>query len=295
MTTKLATSLSAFGTALLLASVSSAQDQPEGLMKQDAATGGSTDVATAGFEAPVEAEGEDKDTSEANISAGALVTTGNARSTAATAAAKYRLRRGPNQFSALAAANYARAAADPDSDTETTVENFQGKVRYDRFVAEGVALFLAISGRRDRFQGLDLRLNVDPGVAYYFIDEKSQQLWVEGGYDLQYDVRRDENLTAAAAAGENLDKTETRHNARLFAGYDNNISEDVTFNTGLEYLQDVQDTDNARLNWDVGLSSSIGKGFSLATTFSLKYDNNPLPGVEKTDTITAVSLVYTLL
>jgi putative salt-induced outer membrane protein len=138
-------------------------------------------------------------------------------------------------------------------------------------------------------------LNVDPGVAYYFIDEKSTQLWAEGGYDLQYDVRRDENIEAVALTGENLDKTETRHNGRLFAGYENNISDNVSFNSGVEYLQDVQEGKNRRINLDVGLSSSIGKGFSLATTFSLKYDHNPLPEVEKTDTITAVSLVYKLL
>lgn len=295
MKTRLATSFGPLGAALLLASAAGAQDEPAGLMKQDAATGGATDVAAGGFEAPVEAEADAKDNTEANISAGALLTTGNARSFAATGAGKYRMRRGPNQFSAALAANYARSAADPSSDTETTVENYQGKLRYDRFIFDNVALFLALSGRRDRFQGLDLRLNVDPGVAYYFIDEKSTQLWAEGGYDLQYDVRRDENIEAAALTGENLDKTETRHNGRLFAGYENNISEDVSFSTGFEYLQDVQEGKNRRFNWDAGLSSSIGKGFSLATTFSLKYDHNPLPNVEKTDTITAVSLVYKLL
>jgi putative salt-induced outer membrane protein len=45
----------------------------------------------------------------------------------------------------------------------------------------------------------------------------------------------------------------------------------------------------------VGLSSSISTAFSLATTFSLRYDNNPLPGIRKTDTTTALSLVYQLL
>lgn len=274
----------------------SASAQFEGLMKHDKATSGSTDVATSGFEAPVEKPEESKDTIELGISAGALVSTGNARSTSATAAGKFRLRRGPNQLSADAAANYARAASDPNADTETTVENFQGKVRYDRFLTESIAVFIATSARRDRFQGLDLRLNVDPGLAYYFVDEKSQQLWLEGGYDLQYDVRRDDKIAEALATdGTVLDKTQVRHNARGFAGYKNEISEAVSFNTGVEFLKDVESSENWRLNWDVGLNSSIGKGFSIATTFNLKYDNNPLPNVEKTDTVTAVSLVYKLL
>jgi hypothetical protein len=32
----------------------------------------------------------------------------------------------------------------------------------------------------------------------------------------------------------------------------------------------------------------------VATTVSVKYDNNPLPGVEKTDLIMALNLVYTM-
>ena len=73
------------------------------------------------------------------------------------------------------------------------------------------------------------------------------------------------------------------------------MNEHVTFNTGLEYLQGIPETERWHLNWDVGLSSAIGGDFSLATTFSLKYDHAPLPAVKKIDTVTAVSLVYTLL
>ena len=38
-----------------------------------------------------------------------------------------------------------------------------------------------------------------------------------------------------------------------------------------------------------------GSGFSIATTVSVRYDHNPLPGIEKTDVTTAISLVYKLL
>ncbi len=286
--------LGAFSVAVFAGQSATAQT-PDGLMKQDAATTGSVDVASTGFEAPVADDAEAKDTTEADISAGGLLTTGNTRSLAATTAGKFRLRRQDNQFSAAAAVNYSRSAPDADTDVETTVENYQGKLRYDRFVAGNFAVFLALSARRDRFQGLDLRLNLDPGVAYYFVDEKQQQLWAELGYDLQYDVRRDENIAAAALDGTDLEKTETRHNARGFAGYSNQINEEVTFSTGIEYLKDVQTSENWRLNWDAALNSSIGSGFSVATTFSLRFDNNPLPAVVKTDTVTAVSLVYKLL
>jgi putative salt-induced outer membrane protein len=266
-----------------------------GVMKHDTATAGKSDVATETFATVAKPDDKAKDTTEAKIVAGGLWATGNSRSLATTALGTVRTRRGPNEFSAALAANYGRAAAKPEEDMTTTVENYQGKLRYDRFVSQDVAVFLSLSGRRDRFQGLDLRLNLDPGVAYYFLDESKQQLWGELGYDLQFDIRRDSTIEAAALGGQVLDKSDTRHSARLFAGYRNNLNEHVTFNTGVEYLQGLPDTEFWRLNWDLGLTAALAERFSLSTTFALRFDHHPLPGVKETDTLTAVNLVYTLL
>ena len=142
---------------------------------------------------------------------------------------------------------------------------------------------------------MDLRLNLDPGLAYYVVDEAKQQLWAEAGYDLQYDVRRGQKIRESFAAGLPLEKAEVRHSGRLFLGYSNNLNKAATLETGLEYLQAFSDTDNWRLNWTVAFNTAIGGNFSIATTFNLKYDNNPLSGVKNTDSITAISLVYQLL
>jgi putative salt-induced outer membrane protein len=158
-----------------------------------------------------------------------------------------------------------------------------------------VSLFLALSGRRDRFQGLDLRLNLDPGVAYSFVTQVKQRLWGEFGYDLQYDVRRDSFIDAALADdGTVVDKTNARHSGRAFAGYRNALNEHVAFDTGVEFLLGIPETENWRLNWDAGLTAALAGRFSLGTTFSLRYDHNPLPGVETSDTVTALNLLYQL-
>src|SRR5690606_6424383 len=132
--------------------------------------------------------------------------------------------------------NFGRSAPSREDPMETTVENYQGRVRYDVFFAEQVAAFLQLSARRDRFQGLDLRLNIDPGLAYYFVDDKSLQFWSELGYDLQHDVRREE-ARIDPDTGDIADKTQTRHHARAFLGYDNKLNKSVSFYSGLEYLQ----------------------------------------------------------
>jgi putative salt-induced outer membrane protein YdiY len=284
------TSVAAVALGLAAASHAAAQT-PKGLMETKAATSGSTDVAKGGFE-KVNKPADQKETSELKLSAGGLLASGNSRSFAATGSGTLRLRRQLNEYSANIAANYGRSAPTPADDMRTSVSNVQGRIRYDRFLSEHWSLFVAQSARKDRFQGLELRLNFDPGLAYYIFDEDKHRLWAEAGYDLQYDIRENAALRAATTP---LDKTETRHSARGFVGYENNLNEVLRLTTGVEYIQSVQQSKNWRLNWDTGLTSAISNSFSFATTFSLRYDNNPLTGVRKTDTVTALNLVYTLL
>jgi putative salt-induced outer membrane protein len=56
----------------------------------------------------------------------------------------------------------------------------------------------------------------------------------------------------------------------------------------------VERSETYRLVFDVGLKSSIGGNFAVATTYTMRFENEPLPTVEKTDSIASVNLVYTL-
>lgn len=262
---------------------------------QTPASTGSTEVAVPeGIQSYQKPVGEETDATTVNIAGGALFAAGNSKSLAVTGSADARVRRKANQGKASFAANYAQAGNQAeDNGLDVTVENYQGNLRYDYFI-KSVAPFLSVSGRHDRFQGLDLRLNIDPGVAYYFVDQEKQQFWGELGYDLQHDIRSEEAQIDAEVAGTPVDKTETRHNARLFVGYTNEVNTMVTFKTGLEYLQAFVDPENLRVNWDLAVTSKLAGNFSMATTIYVKYDNNPLPDIEKTDVVTAINLVYGL-
>ena len=270
-----------------------------GLSAPKAATSGSTDVATSGFEAKGKPDTAlVNDTVETKLSGGALGTSGNSRSLAATAAGTFRLRRGTNQLSVAAAMNYAKARPVGETRMQPTVENYQGKSRYDRFVSEKVAFFGAFSLRRDKFQGLDARLNLDPGIAYYFIDKKPQQLWTELGYDYQWDLRtldavRKANATIADRANH-LSRKQDRHSGRLYVGYTGAFNEHVAITSGVEYLQALAATENWRLVADAGISATLTGKLSLATTLTIRYDHNPLPGLQNLDTMESVSVVYTL-
>ena len=89
-----------------------------------------------------------------------------------------------NGFGASLVGNYGQGAPG-DKESVLTNENVQGRVRYDRYLLDKLALFMIVTGRYDRFQGLDFRLNIDPGVKYLFVDTKATTFWGEAGYDYQ--------------------------------------------------------------------------------------------------------------
>lgn len=260
-------------------------------------TSGATEVTTAA-DAEKAAERADKveDTSELSLQAGALVAGGNSRTTAATAGGRFLLRRGPHEVTDAAAFNYARSANADTGVMETTVENYQNRLRYDYFFTKRFSAFLAWQMRRDEFQGLDLRMGVDPGLAYYFVRNDNSKFWGEGGYDFQYEVRSDETIEAAFATdGTVVEKTEVDHNLRLYLGYDQRLDDRLHLVAGTEFYKSFIHKNAWRFNWEAQLKMGIVENFSLAIGSLAQFDNAPLPGVRKLDVVSSLSFVYTFL
>jgi putative salt-induced outer membrane protein len=235
------------------------------------------------------------------VSAGGLLSSGNSRLLAGTLNGAFETRFHDNGIGASILGNYGQGAP-PGQPVHVTTENLQGRVRYDRYVVDEVSLFVINTGRHDRLQGIDFRYNLDPGVKYLFLKEHANALWTEGGYDFQYDIRRDDALVVLDASGNpvldangqptRLEKTATDHSTRLFVGYKHGWGKQVTLATGLEYLQSVIDSKRYRINFDMLFAAQIGGGLSIGVGIVSRFDNAPLPGKEKTDTATTLSLIY---
>ncbi len=293
-------------------------DVPEGTTKQDTASSGSTELGTGdkfstakeiSAEEPTKEDGEADphadDATEFDIALGGIFSTGNSRTLAATGTSNFRLRRTIHQFGAAVAGNYGATGVEDSDSYETTIGNVQGLARYDVFFARDWTAFFQVTARHDPFQGLQYRMNVDPGFAYYALNKPKHRLWFEAGYDFQYDLRTDDARILLDADGNpvldvngdtqldpEIDKYLINHAVRLFAGYSNKLSDKVSFDTGLEYLQSVIVARRFRLNYIAALNTQLAERFSLAFTFTLRYENQPLPDVRKLDTITSFSLAY---
>lgn len=230
----------------------------------------------------------------ASVSAGGLSSSGNARLVALTVSGTYEWRGGANGVGASLVGNYGRSAP-PEGDVETTTENLQGRIRYDRYLIEDASVFMLVTGRHDRFQGLAFRLNLDPGFKYLFVNRERTQLWAEAGYDFQYDTRTQEAREVRDDMGtllETLDLHETDHSARMFLGFKHAFNEATAVSNGIEYLQSLIDGKRYRFNYDVLFTAKVWGDLALGVGFNARFDNAPLPEKEKLDTTSTLSLVY---
>ena len=256
------------------------------------------------------------------LSAGAVINTGNTQSWMLNAGTNFRVVRGRHAVGAEWAFNYGRANL-PGDDRDAyvdTVRNSNARLRYDFYLTELDALFLAVAHRWDTFAGLDTRLQLQAGYLRNFFKEANHRSWVELGYDMTYDNFDPEAIqdpdtamdpscdptmgapmdVADRPANCQADTTQIVHAARVYLGYENALNENVRFLTGLEGLLNLEQIEDLRLNFDAALRSTIVDSLQVELKFKLLFDNVPALQVdgtsrEKLDTTTTVSLIYTLL
>lgn len=246
-----------------------------------------------------------------NISAGATLSTGNTRAFAGNAATHFAIRRGHHAFvfdfqaiEGLAQVRDTTLPSMPFTDWRENASNVADTARYDYFVTDDDAFFVGQSTRHDRFAGLEARFQAQAGYLRNLFRADKHRLWAEVGYDFTYDFFWPhpfyDPMTGARITGDRY-----VHSARGFLGYDNHINDALTFTTGLEALirpyavgpnGSIAGSDfQLRLNWINELHVKIDARFALGLQFTLRYDSVPPTGKENLDTITVLSLMYTLV
>lgn len=205
-------------------------------------------------------------------------------------------------------ANPVEEGGPPDDTFEDTVKNLNAKMRYDFFLSDHDALFVAAIFRWDEYAGLDARAQGQLGYLRIFHQAQKRRFWGEVGYDITYDnfhpdplPNPDFDIAMPQGAGNlpSLPLSEGEqvvHSARGFVGYDNQLSQALTYVGGVEGLLNVEDRDDFRVNVDNALRSSLHGALKLELKFTLQFDNVPAPGARsELDTATVISLIYTLL
>ena len=129
----------------------------------------------------------------------------------------------------------------------------------------------------DRFSAYDYQASLATGLGYKFFDSDDLKLWLQGGPGYRVSKERE--------TGDTVDGVIFRGNF----GYEQKF----TANTKLvERFLIEAGSDNTYLQNDIGLEVMMSGSLGLRLAYEVRYNTDVPPGIEKTDTLTTIGLMY---
>jgi len=129
----------------------------------------------------------------------------------------------------------------------------------------------------DRFSAFDYQGSLATGLGYRFIDTEATKFWVQGGPGYRVSKERD--------TGDTID-------GLIFRG-DLGFEQQLTENTRIvERFLIESGSDNTYLQNNLGLVVMMSGVLGLRIGYEVRYNTDVAPGIEKTDTLTTISLLY---
>jgi putative salt-induced outer membrane protein len=160
---------------------------------------------------------------------------------------------------------------------ETTAERWElrGQTQYE--FTERAYGFGAARYEDDRFSSYDYQASLSGGLGYKIIDTERTKFWVQGGPGYRFAEFRD--------TGESEDGI-------IFRG-DLGLDHQLTDTTKIvERFLVEAGSDNTYLQNDLGLEVTISGALALRLGYQVRHNSDVLPGIEKTDTLATVGLIY---
>ncbi|MEO8431617.1 MAG: DUF481 domain-containing protein [Acidobacteriota bacterium] len=170
-----------------------------------------------------------------------------------------------------------------ESDGDETARSFDGLLRAARKLTPRLEIYGQGTYRENRFSGIDHQWAGEVGAAYQFLSGDPHSLKVEAG--LGYTT---ESRILPAPFG-----TEDRNFATARAGleYKWKFSKTGELSEEASFTEDLKDSKDWRFADKVSVSAGLTTVLSVKLSYAWLTLNEPVPGKDKTDTITSAALV----
>ncbi len=174
----------------------------------------------------------------------------------------------------------------------STAERYEARYQADFKITDRMSWFTALRGEQDRFSGFAYQVTGSTGVGYKFIDSPTTKLTASLGAGYR---RQKSEILVKSEAGEVIDRLDGEVGGDPVATLSSNYEHAFTENTKLtNKLLAESGSDNTALQNDIALIVSMSKTLALAVGFGIRYNSDPPPLAESTDTLTTVNLVYNI-
>lgn len=159
----------------------------------------------------------------------------------------------------------------------TTAQRWEvrGQTQYE--ITDRAYGFGAARYEDDRFSAYDFQATLSGGLGYKIIDNDRTKFWVQGGPGYRYAEFND--------TGESEDGMIFRGDL----GFDHQITDTTKI---VERFLVETGSENTYLQNDIGLEVSINGALALRLGYQVRHNTDVPAGVEKTDTLTTIGLIY---
>ncbi len=173
-----------------------------------------------------------------------------------------------------------------------TAERYEARYQTDYKITDRLSWFGALSGQQDHFSGFAYQATVSTGASYKFIDSPTTQLDFSLGAGLR---RSREETLVKSDAGEVLDRIPGIIEDEAVATFSSNYEHHLTSNTKLRNkLLAESGAENTSFADDLALEVSMTSSLALAVGYGIRYNSDPPPLAQSTDTLVTINLVYNI-
>lgn len=174
----------------------------------------------------------------------------------------------------------------------STAERYEAGYQLDKKITDRLSWFVGLRGEQDRFSSFAYQATASAGVSYKFIDSPATKF--SGSVGAGYRRAKGQELIKSDA-GEVIDRIEGDIGSEPVGILGSTFEHSFTVSTKLtnKFLAE-SGSDNTAVQNDIALSVSMTQSFALAVGLGVRYNSDPPPLAESTDTLTTVNLVYTI-
>jgi putative salt-induced outer membrane protein YdiY len=171
-------------------------------------------------------------------------------------------------------------------------ERYEVRYQTDYRLTDSLSWFLGLRGEQDRFSGFAYQATASTGATYKFIDNPVTKFDASLGAGYR---RLQPQILIQTDAGEVIDRIRGDDEGDPVATLGSNYEHAFTENTKVtnKFLTEAG-TENTSVKNELALEVSMFESFALAVGIGVRYNSDPPPLSESTDTLFTVNLVYNL-
>jgi putative salt-induced outer membrane protein len=174
----------------------------------------------------------------------------------------------------------------------STAERYEAKYQADFKINDRLSWFGALRGEQDRFSGFVYQATASTGASYKFIDSPTTKLQASLGAGYR---RLKNEVLVKTDAGEVIDRIEGDVESEPVGTLSSDFEHSFTESTKITNKLLVESgSDNTALQNDIALQVSMTETLALAVGLGIRYNTDPPPLSESTDTLTTINLVYNI-